>query len=75
MFLGRLQGNPHLDGVGTVVVDEFHERSLDADLSLALVKRLRQRQADLRLASLKSGNCPVFNCHGRTFPIEMRYLE
>ena len=75
MFLRRLQGNSDLDGVGAVVLDEFHERSLDADLSLALVRRLRERRPDLRLLIMsatldaagiasKLGDCPVFNCRG-----------
>src|SRR5258708_233848 len=86
MFLRRLQGNPSLDGVGAVVLDEFHERSLDADLSLAMVRRLRMTRPDLRLVIMSAtldaqgiadrlGDCPVFDCPGRTFPIEMRYLE
>jgi ATP-dependent helicase HrpB len=86
MFLRRLQGNPSLEGVGAVVLDEFHERSLDADLSLALVRRLRERRPDLALLIMSAtldakgiaaqlGDCPVFDCPGRTFPIEMRYLE
>jgi ATP-dependent helicase HrpB len=86
MFLRRLQGNPGLEGVGAVVLDEFHERSLDADLSLALVRRLRLRRAELRLVLMSATldakgiaasleGCPVFDCPGRTFPIDMRYLD
>jgi ATP-dependent helicase HrpB len=86
MFLRRLQGNPSLEGVGALVLDEFHERSLDADLSLALLRRLRQTRPDLRLLLMSAtldargiaaqlGDAPVFDCPGRTYPIEMRYLE
>ena len=45
----RLQDDPFLEGVGAVVFDEFHERSLDADLALALVRRAqREVRPDLR---------------------------
>src|SRR5258705_4264042 len=50
MFLRRLQANPQLKGVAAVILDEFHERSLDADLALAMLKRLRGRgRQDLKL--------------------------
>ncbi len=85
MFLRRLQGNPSLEGVAAVVVDEFHERSLDADLGLALLRRLRQTRPDLRvlvmsatLDSVALGaalDAPVLDCPGRTFPIQVQYQE
>lgn len=86
MFLRRLQSNAALEGVAAVLLDEFHERSLDSDLSLALLQRLRRRRPELRLlvmsATLDSqalsqflGAAPVVNCPGRNFPIEQRYLE
>ncbi len=49
ILLRRLQSDPFLDGVGAVVFDEIHERSLEADLSLAMVRRVR-RQARPELA-------------------------
>ncbi|MES2202647.1 MAG: ATP-dependent helicase HrpB [candidate division FCPU426 bacterium] len=87
MFLRRLQGNPNLNGVAAVILDEFHERSLDADLALAMLSRLRERgRPDLRLlvmsATLDSdavseflGHAPVIHCPGRIFPVEMAYSE
>lgn len=86
MFLRRLQSNPKLDGVACVILDEFHERSLDADLGLALLRRLRETRPDLKLlimsatidaASISAslGGCPVLSCPGRTYPIEQKYLE
>lgn len=85
MFLRRLQGNPTLDGVAAVVVDEFHERSLDADLGLALLRRLRQTRPELRLlvmsATLDSAalgaalEAPVLDCPGRAYPVEVHYSE
>lgn len=54
-----LLSDPHLGDIGTVIFDEFHERSLASDLSLALVQHLRRRRPDLRLvvmsATLETG--------------------
>jgi ATP-dependent helicase HrpB len=86
MFLRRLQADPQLSDVACVVLDEFHERSLDVDVALALLRRLKQTRSDLKLlimsATLDSakvsealGNCPVLACPGRTYPIKYSYLE
>ena len=86
MFLRRLQADPDLTEVACVVLDEFHERSLDVDLALALLRRLRERRPDLKLlimsatldaaqVSSQLGDCPVLSCPGRTYPIEVSYLE
>ncbi len=85
MFLKRLQADPDLDSVACVVLDEFHERSLEADLSLALVRRLRLRRPDLRLlvmsATLDTGTlagalgAPVFEVPGRVHPVALSYLD
>lgn len=79
----RLLTDPDLQGVTTVVLDEFHERHLDTDLALALL-RLTQRRRDLRLvvmsATLESGaiarylgDCPVIRSEGRLHPLEITY--
>ncbi|UCD82934.1 MAG: ATP-dependent helicase HrpB [Desulfobacterales bacterium] len=81
-----LQSDPSLEGVGLVIFDEFHERSLDADLGLALCldmqgvlnKNLRllimsatiETQA---LAAMLAG-APVIACQGKAFPVETRYV-
>ena len=86
MFLRRLQADPDLAEVACVVLDEFHERSLDVDVALALLRRLRERRPDLKLlimsatldaaqVSSQLGDCPVLSCPGRTYPIEVSYLE
>jgi ATP-dependent helicase HrpB len=82
-----LQADPALEGVGLVIFDEFHERSLHADLGLALCL---QSQAllrdDLRLlvmsATLDSqpvaallGDAPVLVSEGRSYPVETIYLD
>lgn len=81
----RLQRDPILDGVGLVVFDEFHERSVDSDLGLALTLRTRELvREDLRLLIMSAtldgeavaallGNAPIVTGEGRLFPIETRY--
>ena len=86
MFLRRLQADPDLSDVACVVLDEFHERSLDVDLALALLRRLRERRPDLKLLLMSAtldakelsaslGNCPILECPGRAHSVEMIYLE
>ncbi len=82
-----LQSDPALDGIGCVIFDEFHERSLNADLGLALTWEARQAlRPDLALlvmsatldaepvAALLDG-APVIRSDGRAFPVETRWLD
>lgn len=81
----RLLADPELHGVACVVLDEFHERHLEADLALALLRRLQKsRRRDLRLlvmsATLEAspvasflGGCPVVRATGRQHPLAIRY--
>ena len=86
IFTGLIQDDPSLDGVGAVLFDEFHERSLDADLGLALARdaQLALRE-DLRLLVMSAtidgariaaalGEAPVIVSEGRAFAVETRYL-
>ncbi|MGO2486251.1 MAG: ATP-dependent helicase HrpB [Pseudomonas taetrolens] len=83
----RLQQDPALDGVGLLIFDEFHERSLDADLALALSLNGRELFRDEqplkillmsatlegeRLASLLD-DAPVLRSEGRMYPVAMRW--
>ncbi|WP_313003831.1 ATP-dependent helicase HrpB [Pseudomonas sp.] len=83
----RLQDDPALDGVGLLIFDEFHERSLDADLALALSLNGRElfraeqplkilvMSATLegeRLASLLD-DAPILRSEGRMYPVTMRW--
>jgi ATP-dependent helicase HrpB len=86
VFTRMILEDPALDGVAGVLFDEFHERSLDADLGLAFARdsqgvlredlRLVVMSATLdgaRVASLLGG-APVIESQGRAFPVETRYL-
>ena len=80
-----IQHDPELTGVGLVILDEFHERSLQADLALALLLDVQQGlRDDLKLlimsATLDNGrlqqllpDAPMIISEGRTFPVERRY--
>jgi ATP-dependent helicase HrpB len=81
----RLLSDPHLKGVAAVVLDEFHERHLEGDFALALLKRLQRTRPDLRIvvmsATLESGpvahflgDCPVVRSSGRQFDLSIRHL-
>ncbi|EGT0619868.1 ATP-dependent helicase HrpB [Citrobacter braakii] len=80
-----IQRDPELTGVGLVILDEFHERSLQADLALALLLDVQQGlRDDLKLlimsATLDNGrlqqmlpDAPTIVSEGRAFPVERRY--
>ena len=81
-----LQSDPTLDGVGIVIFDEFHERSLHSDLALALSRQAQQLlRPDLRLVIMSatidaSAICqalqaPLIESQGRMFPVEIRYAK
>lgn len=82
----RIQADPGLEGVSLVIFDEFHERSLNADLALALCLDLRSGvREDLKVlvmsATLDCGpisslldGAPVISSEGKVFPVEERYL-
>ena len=84
LFLRKMQEEPFLSGVDAVILDEFHERNLDADIALGLVRRLQQQRPDLRLVVMSATlethglatalQCPVLEAHGRLFPVEIRYI-
>lgn len=82
----RLQDDPGLEGVGLVIFDEFHERSLDADLALALTlnARLMLRDEPLKLLLMSAtlegerlssllNDAPVVRSEGRMFPVAQRW--
>ncbi len=82
-----LQSDPELTGIGALIFDEFHERSLNADLGLALAWEVRQAlRPDLILlvmsATLDAGpvaqmldDAPMITSEGRAFPVDLIHLD
>jgi ATP-dependent helicase HrpB len=79
-----LQDDPLLSGVSTVIIDEFHERSVHADLGIALVKQAWSARPDLYIAVMSAtldaapvaeflGGCPVVNVPGLLHPLTIDY--
>ncbi|MGG1517285.1 ATP-dependent helicase HrpB [Paenibacillus oryzisoli] len=80
-----LQNDPALEGVGIVIFDEFHERSLHADLGLALCRQIQTvLRDDLRLLIMSAtmeaeavsallDGAPILESEGRTYPVETHY--
>jgi ATP-dependent helicase HrpB len=87
VLLRRLQSDPFLDGVAAVVFDEFHERNLNSDLALAMVRRVQQTvRPELKIAVMSAtldpqpvaaylGGCPTVESEGRLFPVDVEYLR
>src|SRR5262249_34294023 len=84
ILTARLQQDPLLSEFRTIVLDEFHERSIHADLGIALARQAWRSRDDLRLVVMSAtidadrvatflDNCPVVHVEGRLFPIEISY--
>ena len=86
IFSRQILDDPELNGIAAVLFDEFHERSLDADLGLALARDAQTGlREDLRILVMSAtldgarvarllGDAPVVASEGRAFPVETRYL-
>ncbi|MFN5684941.1 ATP-dependent helicase HrpB, partial [Bradyrhizobium sp.] len=86
IFTRQILDDPELTGIAAVLFDEFHERSLDADLGLALARDAQQGlREDLRILVMSAtldgarvarllGDAPVVESEGRAFPVETRYV-
>jgi ATP-dependent helicase HrpB len=86
IFSRQILDDPELSGISAVLFDEFHERSLDADLGLALARDAQiGLREDLRILVMSAtldgarvakllGDAPVIASEGRAFPVETRYL-
>jgi ATP-dependent helicase HrpB len=81
----RLLSDPFLKGVDAVVLDEFHERHLESDLALALLKRLQRKRPELRIVVMSAtldadpvarylGGCPVLCSTGTVFDVSITHL-
>ncbi len=86
VFTRLILDDPELKGVAAILFDEFHERSLDADLGLALARDAQQGlREDLKILVMSAtidgariakliGDAPVIESQGRAFPVETRYV-
>lgn len=86
IFLRLLRSNSTLDGIGAVVLDEFHERNIHTDIALTLVRNLqKKKRPDLKLAVMSATletrlleeyleDAAVFDIPGRTFPLDTEFL-
>jgi len=85
VMINRLLADPALSDTAGVILDEFHERSLEGDLTLALLTESQEiLREDLRLLVMSAtldtkdvadylGDCPVLTSEGRSYPVEVRY--
>tara|TARA_R110000868_G_scaffold165328_6_gene398566 strand:+ start:146571 stop:149351 length:2781 start_codon:yes stop_codon:yes gene_type:complete len=86
ILVRMIQDDPELSGIACVIFDEFHERSLDADLGLALALETQGALRDeLRIVVMSAtldgdpiaalmGNCPLISSEGRAYPVETKYI-
>lgn len=84
ILLRELHSDPELRRYEVVIVDEAHERGVNQDLILALLKRLRARRPDMKIIIMSAtideqrfsdffGGAPVIKVPGRVFPVDIRY--
>jgi ATP-dependent helicase HrpB len=85
ILLRMLHDDPLLESVGGVVFDEFHERNLNSDLALGMVRRIQQTvRPELKIVVMSAtldaapvagylGDCPIVKSEGRLYPVEVRY--
>ncbi|RFU79537.1 dead-like helicase [Trichoderma arundinaceum] len=86
IVMRMLEGSNDLHEVTHLILDEVHERSIDSDFLLIVLKRLLKRRKDLKVILMSAtvdaerfsaylGGAPVLNVPGRTFPVLVQYLE
>lgn len=87
LFLRELQSNPKATGLNIIIIDEAHERGVQTDILMGLLKRLCQHdRPDLKIIVMSAtlehkkfsqffDSCPVFVIPGRQYPVEICWLE
>ncbi|KZC06075.1 PREDICTED: putative ATP-dependent RNA helicase DHX30 [Dufourea novaeangliae] len=85
IFLRRIQSNPTLNGVSHVIIDEAHERTLEIDIMLNLLKKLLITKPSLKIIIMSATlnaeifaqyfSCSVVDVPGRIYPVKMHFLE
>ena len=85
ILIRMLQSDPALEGVNLVILDEFHERSINTDLALAFLREAMELRDDLfilimsatieskKIAAFLGQDTPVLEIPGRTFPVDIQY--
>jgi ATP-dependent helicase HrpB len=84
ILTARLQQDPLLGGFRTIILDEFHERSVHADLGIALAKQAWLARSDLRVVIMSAtldaaavstylDDCPIVEVAGTSYPLDVRY--
>ncbi|KAF9585630.1 hypothetical protein BGW38_001480 [Lunasporangiospora selenospora] len=86
ILLRRLESDKNLKGITHLVIDEVHERTLESDFLLIILKKLLSRRPNLRIILMSAtvdsarfsqyfDGCPVLEVPGRTFPVHPHFLE
>jgi ATP-dependent RNA helicase DHX29 len=86
VVLRMLESSRTLDDITHLVIDEVHERSIDTDFLLVILRSLMARRPELKVVLMSAtvdatrfskylNNAPIINVPGRTFPVQTRYLE
>lgn len=86
ILLAETQGDPYLNEYDTIIIDEAHERSLNIDFILGIIRNLLKKRKDLKVVitsatidtekfSKAFNDAPIIEVSGRTFPVEVRYRE
>ncbi|KAI0110734.1 ATP dependent RNA helicase [Nemania sp. FL0031] len=86
IVMRMLEGSNELREITHLVLDEVHERTIDSDFLLIVLKKLLEKRKDLKIILMSAtvdadrfsnylGRAPVLNVPGRTFPVQVKYLE
>ena len=86
IVMRMLEGSNNLEDITHLVLDEVHERTIDSDFLLIILRKLLIRRQELKVILMSAtvdaarfseylGKAPILNVPGRTFPVETRYLE
>lgn len=82
----KIAEDPNLDGIDTIILDEFHERSMHVDLALGLIREMQELGHPIKLIVMSAtldaekisaflGNAPIFSVPGKIFPLEISYSK
>lgn len=85
ILLRKLQSNPSLKGCSHVILDEAHERHIDTDMLMILLKRALEQNPDLKVLIMSATinahmfqqyfDCPAIKIPGRLYPVKMHFLD